>query len=110
MIVRRKTTAYIQRSMVFVLEINKRPILAFEAFSGMDSKQLLHEPWLHEDLKRLRSNGEPLWDGRAKLKVGVAAGAQVAEATASLRAATKGDEMAVVYLDAPRQRLICRRN
>jgi hypothetical protein len=54
MIVTRETSTFIPRPVVFVLEINKRPILAFEALSGRDAKQLVHEPWLQQDLKRLR--------------------------------------------------------
>jgi hypothetical protein len=98
MIVTRKTSSFVPRPVVYVLEVNKRPILAFEALTGRDAKQLIHEAWLRQDLKRLRSNGRPLWDGKARLRVGVAVGAQVSEVKALLREASKGTELAIVYL------------
>ena len=98
MIVTRKTSPFIPRPVVYVLEINERPILAFEAMSGRDARELIHEPWLRLDLKRLRSNGAPLWDGKARLQVGVAVGAQVDEVRSLLRAELKGTDLAIVYL------------
>jgi hypothetical protein len=96
--VMRKSPTYIPKPVVFVLEINNRPVLAFEAVSGRDAKTLIHEAWLHDDLKRLRSNGEPLWDGKAKLRVGVAIGQQVKEVSSLLRAEINPSGLAIVDL------------
>ena len=82
---------------VFVLEINQRPILAFEAISAREAQELTKEQWLRADLKRLRSDGKPLWDNKARLRIGPAIGEQVAEVKSVIEAATD-DELAIVYL------------
>ena len=98
MIVRRRASSYVPKPVTFVLEVENRPVLAFEALSNRDAKEILRESWLHDDLKRLRSNGQPLWDGQAKLRVGVAVGEQVKEVEVILRAAPEASETAIVYL------------
>jgi hypothetical protein len=87
---------FVPTPVVYVLEIDKRPILAFEAISGREAKELLKETWLLEDLKRHRSSGVPLWNGKAKIRVGVAVGDQVADVKALL--AETQSELPIVYL------------
>ena len=98
MIPTRNTLAFIPRPVVFVLEINRKTILAFEAISDQEAKEFVQARWLKQDLRRLESNGKPLWDGKAKLKVGFAVGAQVAEVKALLHNASTGTELAIAYL------------
>jgi hypothetical protein len=54
---------------VFALLVDSKPILMFEATSLSEAAQLRSEKWLHEELSQLRSNGAPLWDGKAKMAV-----------------------------------------
>jgi hypothetical protein len=44
----------------FVLEINRRPILAFDATSLRSARSRISEPWFIEELARMRSHGRPL--------------------------------------------------
>ena len=53
---------------IFTLDIGDRPTLAFEAKNLRESQQLCHEHWLRRDISDLRSNGAPLWDGKARLR------------------------------------------
>ena len=52
---------YVAKPVVFVLEIEQRPVVAFEAVSAREARELAKERWLQDHLKRLRSNGRPLW-------------------------------------------------
>ena len=54
---------------VFTLEVDGRPILAFEAGTANQAKQLCNESWLKDDLTRLKSSGDPLSTDRSKLSV-----------------------------------------
>jgi hypothetical protein len=89
---------YVPTPTVFVLEIDQRPILAFEATSAREAQELSKEQWLLDDLKRLRSDGEPLWDGKARIRIGPAAGEQVSEVKAAIGARASGSELAIIYL------------
>jgi hypothetical protein len=82
---------------VFVLEIDGRPTLAFEAISAREAKELVRERWLLDDLLKHRTNGMPLWDGKAKLRTGIAVGEQLAELRALLKGASDQD-LPIVYL------------
>ena len=44
---------YVPTPTVFVLEIDQRPILAFEARSAREAQELTKEEWLRDDLRRL---------------------------------------------------------
>jgi hypothetical protein len=89
---------YVPTPTVFVLEIDQRPILAFEATSAREAQELSKEQWLLDDLKRLRSDGEPLWDGKARIRIGPAAGEQVSEVKAAIGARASGSELTIIYL------------
>jgi len=54
-------------SSIFTLDIGGVPTLTFEAKNLRQSWELCHEEWLREDIMRLKSNGVPLWDGKASL-------------------------------------------
>jgi|SRR5450631_2965904 hypothetical protein len=53
---------------VFTIEIGDTPAVTFEAQNLREARELCHEHWLKEDLAEARSNGVPLWDGKAKLR------------------------------------------
>jgi hypothetical protein len=75
---------------VFVLDIDRKPILAFIANNMREAMELSKEAWLREDLTDLSSQGVALWDGEAKMTVRGAAPDEVLtyQAGAAMRANT----------------------
>ena len=59
-------------AIIATVEIDGRPTVAFEARNSKEASQLLKEHWFLEDLQELRTNGSPLWDGKARLRSRVA--------------------------------------
>src|SRR5260221_8671914 len=59
-------------AFVFTIEIGGTPTLTFEAQNLREAHELCHEQWLKDDLAEAKSNGVPLWDGKAKLRARVA--------------------------------------
>jgi hypothetical protein len=57
---------------VFTIEIGGRPTLTFEAQNLREAHELCHEQWLENDLAEAKSEGVPLWDGKAKLRARIA--------------------------------------
>lgn len=55
-------------AIISTVEIDGRPTVAFEARNSREASQLLREHWFLEDLRELRTNGSPLWDGKARLR------------------------------------------
>jgi hypothetical protein len=56
-------------SRVFTLEVDGRPILAFEAANSQEAQTICKETWLREDLSVLKSGGVPLYTAQSKLWV-----------------------------------------
>jgi hypothetical protein len=56
-------------SRVFALEVDGRPILAFEAANSQEAQTICKETWLREDLSVLKSGGVPLYTAESKLSV-----------------------------------------
>ena len=59
-------------SRVFTLEVDGRPILAFEASGTKEARQLCQESWLHNDLSILTSGGFRLRTAKSNLSVRLA--------------------------------------
>src|SRR5216683_3317088 len=57
---------------IFTIEIGATPTLTFEAQNLREAHELCHEQWLKDDLAEAKSDGAPLWDGRAKLRARMA--------------------------------------
>jgi hypothetical protein len=57
---------------IFTIEIGGRPTLTFEAQNLGEAHELCHEQWLKDDLAEAKSDGVPLWDGKAKLRARIA--------------------------------------
>jgi hypothetical protein len=57
---------------VFTLEVDDRPMLAFEAVTARGAQQLAKERWLLDDLMILTSGGAPLRTSQSKLSVRIA--------------------------------------
>jgi hypothetical protein len=60
------------RPSIFTIEIGGTPTLTFEAQNLREAHELCHEPWLKADLAEAKSEGIPLWDGKAKLRARIA--------------------------------------
>lgn len=89
---------YVPQPLVFVLEIDGRPTLAFEAVSAREAKELVRERWLLDDLLKYRTGGIALWDGKGKLRTGIAVGEQINEVKARLKEGAAGQDLSIVYL------------
>ncbi len=59
-------------SRIFTIEIGDTPTLTFEAQNLREAQELCHEQWLKDDLAEAKSDGAPLWDGKAKLRARMA--------------------------------------
>ena len=53
---------------IFTIEIGGTPTLTFEAQNHREAQELCREEWLKDDLAEAKSNGVPLWDGKALLR------------------------------------------
>jgi hypothetical protein len=63
---------------IFTVEIDGKPIVAFEAKNQTQAQQLLKESWFQDDLLALKTGNAPLWDGKQPLRVRKAIEAEVA--------------------------------
>ena len=84
-------------SAVFTLEIDAKPIVAFEAKNAHEAMQLRGERWFRDDLAQLKSGGTPLWDGKGALKTRYASSTERA-AFREAAGEDQSDEMVLVYL------------
>jgi hypothetical protein len=50
---------------IFTIEIGDTPTLTFEVQNLREAHELCHEQWLKDDLAEAKSEGVPLWDGKA---------------------------------------------
>jgi hypothetical protein len=86
---------------IFALDIGGKPTLAFEARNLREAQEIRHEAWLREDMARLKSEDVPLWDGKAKLRVRYASGAETATYLEAARnAEPQPEEIALAFLVA----------
>jgi len=53
---------------IFTIEIGGKPTVTFEAKGLREANEICNAPWLKEDFASARSNGAPLWDGKAQLR------------------------------------------
>jgi hypothetical protein len=83
---------------VYILEIGDRPILSYEADSFNDARSLIKEKWLQSDLKKARSHGATVWDGKTPLVVRNSSVAETEIFAAGKKAADDSDDMLIVYL------------
>ncbi|SRR5258707_15825432 len=85
-------------SRIFTIEIGDTPTLTFEAQNQREAQELCHEHWLKDDLVEAKSDGAPLWDGKAKLRARMALPDESAVfADAKNKGQTSG-ELMLVYL------------
>jgi hypothetical protein len=63
----------------FVLETDGRALLAFSAGNIEQARALCAEEWFVEELASYRSQGHPIWDGSAALRIRCASASEAAE-------------------------------
>src|SRR5882757_9192463 len=85
-------------SRIFTIEIGDRPTLTFEAQNQREAQELCHEQWLKDDLAEAKSDGAPLWDGKATLRARMAAPDESAVFAEAKNSGQSSDELMPVYL------------
>ena len=82
---------------VYTIEIGGRAILCFPAKSLREAQSILKEAWLLDDLRAVRSNGVPVWDGKTRLVVRNAEPAEEARFSREAKH-NEADDLPIVYL------------
>ena len=85
-------------SRIFTIEIGDTPTLMFEAQSMREAQELCYEQWLKDDLAEAKSDGAPLWDGKAKLRVRMARSDESALFAEANNNGQPSDGLMLVYL------------
>ena len=85
-------------SRIFTIEIGDRPTLTFEAQNQREAQELCHEQWLKDDLAEAKSDGAPLWDGKATLRARMAAPDESAVFAEAKNSGQSSDGLMLVYL------------
>src|ERR1700676_905467 len=85
-------------SRIFTIEIGDTPTLTFEAQNLREAHELCHEQWLKDDLAEAKSDGVPLWDGKAKLRTRIALPAERAVFAEAKDSGGTSDGLMLVYL------------
>jgi len=84
---------------IFTLDIDRKPILSFEAKNLREAHEICHEEWLREDVARLKSHNVPLWDRKVRLRARYASEAEAAAYRAAARDAVQtSDEILLAFL------------
>ena len=83
---------------IYTLEIGGRPVLCFPAAGHREARSLLKEEWLLGDLRELKCDGNPLWDGRSKLTVRGADSVEASRFERESKYLPEDDDLPVVYL------------
>src|SRR5258708_29535 len=83
---------------VFTIEIGGTPTLTFEAQNLREANELCQEKWLKDDLAEAKSDGVPLWDGKAKLRARIALPDERALFAEAKKNSQPSDGLTLVYL------------
>ena len=84
--------------IVFAMDIDGRPTLAFEAKNVREASELCKEGWLRADLSTLTSNGIPLCTAASKLTVRRATETETQVYRDADREAQAADDLLLAYL------------
>ena len=84
--------------LIFTIEIDGKPTLAFEARQLPEAAELSREEWLRADLNTLSSNGVPLCGIDSKLKARTANEAEREIYREAVKEAKASDEIVLAYL------------
>ena len=85
-------------SRLFTIEIGDTPTLTFEAQTLREAHKLCNEQWLKDDLAEAKSDGVPLWDGKAKLRARMALPDESALFAEANKNGQPADGLMLVYL------------
>jgi hypothetical protein len=85
-------------SRIFTIEIGDTPTLMFEAQNLREAQELCHEQRLKDDLAEAKSDGAPLWDGKAKLRARMARPDESALFAETKNNGQPSDGLMLVYL------------
>jgi hypothetical protein len=85
-------------SRVFTLEVDGRPILAFESVTAREAQQLAKESWLLDDLMVLTAGGAPLRTAQSKLSVRLATAEETDVFVTVAETAKPSDDVLLAYL------------
>lgn len=58
--------------MIYTVDVDAKPTVAFEAKNLREANELIKEEWFLNDLRSRKSDGHPLWDGTAPLRIRIA--------------------------------------
>jgi hypothetical protein len=83
---------------IFTIEIGNTPTLVFEAQNLSEAQELCHEQWLKDELAEAKSDGAPLWDGKANLRARMARPDESALFTEAKNNGQPSDGLMLVYL------------
>jgi hypothetical protein len=83
---------------IFTIEIGGTPTLTFEAQNLREAHELCREEWLKEDLAQAKSEGAPLWDGKAKLRARIALPDESAVFAQAKNQRSTADGLMLVYV------------
>lgn len=84
--------------LVFTIEVDGKPTVAFEAKNLREASELSREDWLRADLSAFRSGGSPLCNSSAKLKVRIASEAEKQVFRSAEYAVQASDDLVLAYL------------
>jgi hypothetical protein len=83
---------------IFTIEIGGTPTLTFEVQNLREANELCREQWLKDDLAEAKSDGVPLWDGKAMLRARIALPDESAVFSEAKNSGQASDGMMLVYL------------
>lgn len=84
--------------LVFTIEVDGKPTVAFEAKNLREASQLCHMEWLRADLSALKSGRSELCNSTAKLKVRVASEGERQVFRSAEQAVQATDDLVLAYL------------
>ena len=90
-------TAYVL-SRIFTIGIGNTPTLVFEAQNLREAQELCHEQWLKDELAEAKTDGAPLWDGKANLRARMARPDEGALFTEAKNNGQPSDGLMLAYL------------
>jgi hypothetical protein len=85
-------------SRMFTIKIDDTPTLTFEAQNLREAQELCHEQWLKDELAEAKSDGAPLWNGKAKLRARMALPDESALFSEGQNSGQPSDGLMLVYL------------
>ena len=84
--------------LIYTIEVDGKPTVAFEARQLREAAELSKEEWLRADLNSLSSNGVPLCGIGSKLKVRIANEPEREIYREAVAGAKASDDLMLIYL------------